>query len=60
MAKAARTVMTDRKIAFRCIGGVGGIAAADRATIPWIIRAAATMMEHRPVRIPTNRHGELI
>ena len=51
--------MTDRKIAFGCTGDAGGIAAADRATTPWIIPPAATMMERRPARIPTNRHGEL-
>jgi hypothetical protein len=60
MGKTARTVMTDRKIAFRCTDGAGGIAAVDRATIPWIIPAAATMTERRPARIPTNKYGELI
>ena len=52
--------MTDRKIAFRCIGGAGGIVAADRAITPWIIPSAATMTERHPARIPTNKHGELM
>jgi hypothetical protein len=47
--------MTDRKIAFRCTGAAGGIAAADRATTPRTIPLAATMTERRPVRIPTNK-----
>jgi hypothetical protein len=52
--------MTDRKIASRCTGAAGGIAAADRATTPWIIPSAATMTERRPAPIPTNKHAELI
>jgi hypothetical protein len=58
MGKTARTVMTDRKIAFRCTADAGGIAAADRAITPWTIPLAATMTERRPVRIPTNKSGE--
>jgi hypothetical protein len=52
--------MTDRKIAFRCIGADGGIAVAGRATTPWIIPPAATMMERRPARNPTNKRREAI
>jgi hypothetical protein len=43
--------MTDRQIAFRCTGGGGAIAAADRAIIkPWIIRSKVMMMGHRLAR----------
>ena len=49
--------MTGRQIAFRCTGGGGAIAAADRAIIkpvikPWIIRSRAMMMGHRLARLP--------
>jgi hypothetical protein len=47
--------MTGRPIVFHCTAGAGGIAAADRATKPWIVqlivRFRATMTERRPVRI---------
>ena len=45
--------MTGRQIAFRCTGGGGAIAAADRAIIkPWIIRSTAMMMGHHLARLP--------
>jgi hypothetical protein len=44
--------MMDSKIAFRCTGAAGGIAAAAaRASIRWIIPSAATTTDRRPVRI---------
>jgi hypothetical protein len=46
--------MTGSKIAFRCTGDDGGIAAGGRAIIPWIIRNAATMMG-RPQAPATNK-----
>jgi hypothetical protein len=51
--------MTDSKIAFRCTGDDGGIAAGGRAIIPWIIRNAATMMG-RPQAPATNKSRALL
>jgi hypothetical protein len=51
--------MTDRQIAFRCTGGGGAIAAADRAIIkPWIIRSKVMMMGHRLARRLARLEGE--
>jgi hypothetical protein len=44
--------MTDHRIVFRCIGGDGAIAAADRVTIRLpIIPCRVTMTDRPPARI---------